>query len=116
MKEFLKKYVYHVLTILLVAGSVWIATINSKTFDSPEQKVNVVKVVETMPGPDEQWKTYYQDSVNKASTIKERKERTKIMRKSDSVRRMHDSLFLDMVKRQTVQIEQMKTVLDNIEH
>lgn len=97
------------------AAAIWIATINSKTFDSPEQKVTVVKAVEAMPTEAER----AVELANSAHAIEIRQFRYDDNKRNDSLNKIYerkkDSLFLDMVKRQTVQIEQMKDKIDRIE-
>jgi len=83
MLENIKKYWF--LYGVLAGAAVWIATINSKTFDSPEQKVEVTKFVEFAPTPEQQQRAIILDSINNAHAIKSRSKR--------------DSLLREMVKR-----------------
>lgn len=116
MKEFIKKYVYHMLMIILTAGAVWLATIDSKTFDSPEQKVKVVNAVETMPSEADR----AVEIANDAHAIEIRQLRYEDNKRRDSIKdvekKKHDSLTIDAFKRFTVQIEQIEAKLDSIEH
>lgn len=111
MLDNLKKYWF--LYGVLGGAAVWIATINSKTFDSAEQKVEHTIHVKTSLNPEQQQRKYILDSIDKASAIKTRAERLELQRKKDSAELVKDSLFIDQVKRQTVQIEQIKAKLDN---
>ena len=83
MLENIKKYwfLYGVLT----GAAIWIATINSKTFDSPEQKVEITNHVELAPTPEQQQRKLILDSINNVHAIKSRNKR--------------DSLLLEMTKR-----------------
>jgi hypothetical protein len=114
MMEIIKKYTVHFALGLLTVGAGWVATINSRIFNSTEQKVKVVDFVEESPSALDQWRGHLSDSINNADAIKTRAARFKLAKESDSVRRVHDSLFLDQVRRQTVQIEQMKVKIDEI--
>lgn len=106
MIESLKKYWF--LLVALSGGAVWIATINSKTFDSPEQKVAVVKAVESMPTEAHR----AVELANEAHAIEIRQLRYEDSKRRDSINdlnlRRKDSLFFDKIDRQTVQIEQLK--------
>jgi hypothetical protein len=107
----IKKYwfLYGVITFILG----WFAVINSRIYDSPEQKVEHEQHVKNSLSPIQQQKKYLLDSLDKVSAIKTRAERLELQRKKDSAELVKDSLFIDQVKRQTVQIEQIKAKLDN---
>jgi ribosomal protein L24 len=114
--DIIKKWLIVFALALITTGSVWIANIDSKTFDSPEQKVTVIKAVETMPTEAEK----AVGVANAAHAIEIRQLRYIDAKKNDSLDRVYehrkDSLVLDQIKRQTVQIEQMKSKLDNIQN
>lgn len=97
---------------LIIGGLVgvygWIynqGTLNAKfegrTFDSPDQKVYVVKKVEELPTPEQEQRKYFQDSINTASAIKSRRKRDslwllehKARMRTDSINRLNaDQLF-----------------------
>lgn len=115
MKEIIKKYLVHFILGVLMAGVAWVVTINSRTFDSTEQKVTVISTVLDGPTVEQKWRTYILDSIDKISAVNTRTARLQLQKKSDSTRTVHDSLFIDMVKRQTVQIEKINAKLDKIE-
>ena len=108
----IKKYWF--LYGVLSGAVIWIATINSKTFDSPEQKVEVVNFVEHAPSPEQQQRKLILDSVNTAHAITERAKRTEMLRKSDSIKNVRDSLTLDRIERLAVQMQLMKDEVKEI--
>lgn len=112
MKEALKKYLLHAVFGILLAGAAWVATINSRTFDSPEQKVTVVNAVSTMPTEAER----AVELANDAHAIEIRQLRYEDKKRNDSLDKIYehrkDSIVIDQIKRQTVQIEQMKAKMD----
>ena len=85
--ETLKKYWFLIVFCLSSIGgaSIWIATVSSKTFDSPEQKVTVVKYVEDSPTPEQKQRDRILDSINKVDAIRSRRKR--------------DSLYQEEIKR-----------------
>lgn len=93
---------------IIAGAAVWIANIDSKTFDSPEQKVEHKTHVEQALSPLQQQRKYLRDSMNTVHAMQERAKRTAMQRKSDSIHRVRDSLVFDMVERQTIQVEQVK--------
>ena len=111
MLDNLKKYWF--LYGICLTAVIWVATIDSKTFDSPEQKVEHINHVKNSLTPVQQQRKYLLDSVDKTSAIKTRAARLELQRKKDSSDLVKDSLFIDQVKRQTVQIEQIKERLNN---
>ncbi len=112
MKDFIEHLKGFWFVYGIIAGAaVWIANIDSKTFDSAEQKVEHKTHVEQSLTPLQQQSKYLRDSMNTVHAMTERAKRTKMQRKSDSVHRLRDSLVFDMVERQTIQIEQVKEQL-----
>ena len=109
--ENIKKYWFLYTPILALI--IWGVSINSRLFNSPEQKVKHEIHIDNSLSPEQQQRKYILDSIDKASAIKSRAERLKLQRKKDSAEFVKDSLFIDQVKRQTVQIEQIKAKLDN---
>lgn len=107
--DIIKKYWF--LLVPLAGFAVWLITISTKIFDSAEQKVEVTNFVKNSPSSKDQWRKYLRDSVNTQHAIQTRQKRYEDGVKKDSIRANKDSLFLDMVKRQTVQIEQIKEQL-----
>lgn len=109
-----KKWIIGFALALIGTASVWIANIDSKTFDSPEQKVTVVKAVETMPSEADNAVA----AANDAHAVEIRQLRYEDQKRKDSIevayRRHQDSITLDYIKRQTVQIEQMKEEMQKI--
>lgn len=85
----------------------------SRTFDSPEQKVEHINHVKTSLSPEQQQKQWLLDSLDKVSRIKEREERTKILRQADSARKVSDSINR-LNADQLYQIkEELKTLKEN---
>lgn len=112
MLENIKKYWF--LIALLGGAAVWIATIDSKTFDSPEQKVKHVIHVNESLTPEQQLRAYIMDSLNKDSAIKTRAERLRNEIKRDSIRAINDSIANDKIDRSAVQMQQTKEVVENL--
>ena len=110
MIENIKKYWF--LYGFLAGAVIWIATIDSRTFDSPEQKVEHKNHVKNSLTPVQQEAARLIDSFNNQHAIQTRQRRYEDNKIKDSLRTINDSLFLDMVKRQTVQIEQIKERLE----
>lgn len=111
--KFLKEYwfIFVFVLPLLGAGIVWLVDIDSKTFDSPEQKVEHEAHVKSSLSPKEQWQKYYRDSMDVIHRQKEREERTQMMREKDSIDKIQDSIFLDIIQRNADQIYQIKEQL-----
>lgn len=110
MLDNLKKYWF--LYAVLSTAAIWIATINSKTFDSPEQKVTVVSAVEAMPTAAERAAERATAKANDEHAIIIRQMRYDDNKRNDSIDKIYehkkDSLVLDQISRQTVQIEQLR--------
>lgn len=66
-----KKYWF--LYTLLGGAAVWLATINSKTFDSAEQKVNHITFIKNSLSPFQQQIRHFRDSIDKESRVKSRR-------------------------------------------
>ena len=75
-------------------GSVWIATINSKTFDSTEQKVIHDYHVKNALTPEQQQKAYLLDSMNKTTAIEFRSKVTKTLDQVERSKKYQDSIAL----------------------
>lgn len=108
MNEYLKKIAMGIITIFFGFGAVWLANIDSRAFDDAEQKVKVINAVENSPTPEQKHRDRILDSVDKKHAMKIRQQRYDDNKNKDSLRAITDSIFLDLVKRQTVQIEQIK--------
>ncbi len=115
MKEIVRKYLIHFILGLLLAGAGWVATINTRTFESAKQRVNIVDAVEAMPTEAER----AVELANDAHAIEIRQLRYEDNKRGDSLdrieKRRKDSLTIDAFKKFTVQVEQMKVKLENIE-
>lgn len=111
MIDNLRKYWF--LYIPISGLIVWFAVINSRIFDSPEQKVEVINAVKTMPTEAER----AVELANASHAIEIRQMRYEDNKKEDSIRlfreKEKDSLTLDAFKRFTVQIEQLEAKIDN---
>jgi hypothetical protein len=89
-------------------------SLEGRTFDSPEQKVTVVTKVSEMPTPQEEWKTYYLDSIDTANRISSRLTRDSLMvleyksrMATDSINRLNaDQLF--QIKQEIQQIKNQR--------
>ena len=117
MLDGLKKYIYQVIFGLIVLGAGWVAVINTRTFDSAKQKVNIVDAVEAMPSEAEIAVERAVRMSNDSHAIVIRQLRYDKTVRDDSIKkeydRKKDSTFFDKIDRQTVQIEQMKEKIDN---
>ena len=69
-------------------------SIEGRIFDSPEQKVEVVKTVEDMPSPEQQQRAILLDSINNAHAIKSRSMRDSVYLLETKARRRTDSIIL----------------------
>lgn len=85
--------------------------IESRLFETADQRKEVVDFVENSLTPVELKIQYILDTINKNHAVKIRQQRYDDNKTKDSIRSTHDSLFLDMMSRQTVQIEQLKQEL-----
>lgn len=92
----------------IVTGVTWIAIIDSKTFDSPEQKVEHIHHIKNVPSPKQEMMAYILDSINNTQAIQSRKLRDSTFKAQDSVRKVFDSVMLDYVQRNADQIYQIK--------
>ena len=112
--EFLKKYWFLITFVVtpLGIGIVWVISIDSKTFDNPEQKVEVINYVSESPSPEQKQRAYLMDSLDKDSAIKTRAVRLKRELKRDSIRAIKDSIVLDYVQKNAEQIYQIKEIID----
>lgn len=117
--KFVKEY--WIILSALGALAVYLIVIDTRIFDSSEQKVEVIKYVEDSPSPVQIAVDRVLDSIaddthkkNDEHAMQTRQKRYEDGVKSDSIKRENDSLFLDMITRQTVQIEQMKSSIDSI--
>jgi hypothetical protein len=63
-----------------------------RTFDSPEQKVEVVKHVENGPTPEQRQRAYILDSINKINAIKSRARRDSLLAAEVKARKDADSI------------------------
>ncbi len=122
MGEHLKKYwaIYTFVVPVVIAGAIWLITIDSRTFDSPEQKVKVTEFVENSPSTKDQWAEYFRDSMNNVHAVKTRQARYEDGLKSearriesDSINRRNDSIVLDYVQKNADQIFQIREEIKN---
>lgn len=63
-----------------------------RIFDTPEQKVEVVKYVEESPSPEEIWRKHIMDSINTINAIKSRAKRDSLLIKEHKARLVADSI------------------------
>ena len=110
MLDNLKKYWF--LYVPLSALIVWGVSIDSRLWESAKQQAEVINKVEEMP-------TVTDMAIQNADAkhAKEiRQMRYEYNKRNDSIKaaynRKKDSITLDYIKRQTVQIEQIKAKLD----
>lgn len=96
-----------------VSGGVLVQT---RIFDSSEQKHGVVKNYKEGLTPEQKQRAYFMDSLDKSSAIKTRAIRIKEARKNDSVKAIKDSIILDYVKKNAEQIYQMKEQLNSMDN
>lgn len=90
-----------------------------RTFDTPEQKVHVVKKVEDLPSPKEEWQKYYLDSIDTANRIKSRQVRDSLLLVEREARKYTDSINLlnaDQLFQTKEEVKQIKDVLRRLEN
>ena len=99
-----------------IGGSaIWIATIDSKTFNSPEQKVRHEIHVSQSLTPFQQQLKFTADTTNANSATRARAIRLERERVNDSMKHVNDSLILDMITRQAVQTQLQTERLEMLE-
>lgn len=113
--EFLKKYWFLITFVVapLLTGIAFLFSLKSRIFETPEEKVSVVKFVEESPSPEQQQRAYFMDSLNKVSAIKTREVRLKKELERDSIRAIQDSIIMDYVQKNADQVFQIKEELKN---
>jgi len=99
---------------LLGAGTVWIWNFENRTFQTEKEMHEIISKVKSEPSAQKQFEAFLRDSMNDIHAVQIRQQRYEDSRRNDSLRHITDSLFLDMVSRQTVQIEQMKAEIVEI--
>ena len=115
--EEVRKYWWLITFILAAigAGAIWIATIDSKTFESPQQREKHETHVNQSLTPVQQLAKFVADTSNNNSAVRARAIRLKREQYNDSVKHVNDSLILDMVTRQAVQTQLQTQRLEKIE-
>jgi hypothetical protein len=73
---------------------VWIAEIDSKTFENPEQKVIVTTYVKNAPSPKDIWRKYYADSLKIVYDKKHDREMDSILQMEIKRNKYRDSIAL----------------------
>ena len=75
--ETIKKYWAQITFLLSLLGAavVWVANIDTRTFDSAEQKVEHDTYIKNAPSPKDQWRKYYRDSMDNVNAEKSRRKR-----------------------------------------
>lgn len=89
-------------------------SIEGRTFDSPEQKVTVVKHVEEGPTPEQRQRQLILDSINTVHAIKSRATRDSIMAVEVKARKYADSinrLNADQLYQTKQEIKEIKELL-----
>lgn len=121
--ETLKKNIAWIIATLSTIGALYMfvyqrgassQSIEGRTFDSPEQKVTVVKHVEEGPTPEQQQRAYILDSINTANAIKSRARRDSILVAETKARKYADSinrLNADQLYQTKEEIKQIKELL-----
>jgi hypothetical protein len=111
MIDNIKKYWF--LYVPVSALIIWGVSINSRIFNSPEQKVEVISAIKSMPSAADR----AVEAANDAHAMEIRQMRYNDNKRNDSIDKIYDrkkdSITLDYIKRQTVQIEQIKAKLNN---
>lgn len=115
--KLVKEYWFLIVFGLSTLGgvSVWIATIGSRTFDSPEQKVTVVKHVEDSPSAEQKQRDRILDSINKSEAIKSRRKRDSLYQEEIKRGKYRDSINLlnaDQMFQIKEEIKNLKEKLD----
>tara|TARA_R110000851_G_scaffold295152_4_gene450004 strand:+ start:624 stop:989 length:366 start_codon:yes stop_codon:yes gene_type:complete len=67
-------------------------SLEGKTFDSPEQKVEVVKYVKDAPTPKDMWQKHLRDSLDSVNRVNSRKIRDSLMVLEYEARKKTDSI------------------------
>jgi len=67
-------------------------SLEGRTFDSPEQKVYVVKSVEDSPTPEQKQRAYFIDSINKVHAMKSRNTRDSLLQAELKLGKIRDSI------------------------
>lgn len=102
MKEFIEHIKgFWLVYGLLAAASVWLATIDSKTFETPEQRVEHEYHIQNALTPKDQWRKFLRDSMDKENAKKSRARRdslwiemNKTLKHQDSINRLNaDQLY-----------------------
>ena len=111
---------YWWLLVPLSALAVYLYSIKDRLFENAEQRIEMVKEYNESPTAEQKQKAFLLDSLNDVHAVQIRQKRYEDNKRKDSFRliddmkrQKNDSLFLDQVKRQTVQIEQMKKQIKN---
>lgn len=118
IKDFLPYFATPAMLVFLI----WTASqIKELTFDNQKQKHDIISAFEDSPSPAQQAVNRILDSIaddthikNDEHAMKTRQARYEDGVRKDSIKNIKDSLFIDMITRQTVQIQQMKISIDSI--
>jgi len=115
--EELKKYWFLITFIFAAIGgaAVWVASIDSKTFESPQQRVRHEIHVNESLTPVEQHAKCVADTANANHAKRTRIIRLRREKQRDSIKHFTDSLIYDMIKRQAVQTQLQTQRLEKIE-
>lgn len=92
----------------------WVIGANGRMFSSPEEKVRIVTKVDEGLTPEQVQRAYFMDSLEKASAIKAREKRLKTDLTRDSIRGVQDSIMMDLVQKNAIQIFQIKEEIKKI--
>lgn len=96
---------------LVWTGAMWYSSIDSRTFDSPEQKVVIIKEVMEGPTAEQKQRDRILDSINKESAIKSRALRDSTFKKIQIYQRKSDSLYREDLLKLHDQVYQIKETL-----
>ena len=114
MKEFLKEH-WFIITFVaapLMTGLVFLFSLNSRIFNSPEQKVRHEDHVNQSLTPVQQFQRFSTDTANANSAVRARAVRLERERRKDSVNAIQDSIMLDYVQKNAEQIYQIKEIIN----
>tara|TARA_R110000796_G_scaffold215732_1_gene331723 strand:+ start:500 stop:898 length:399 start_codon:yes stop_codon:yes gene_type:complete len=115
--EELKKYWWLITFIFagISAAAIWIANIDSKTFESPKQREKHEYHVTNSLTPLQQHEKFVKDTANAGSATRARALRLKREARNDSIKTIKDSLIYDVLQRQAVQTQLQTQRLEKIE-
>jgi hypothetical protein len=111
--EFLKKYWFLITFVVTPLGValVWIVSIDSRTFDSAEQKVKHDNHIKNALTPNEEYQKFVQDTMMKGAITRDKEDAIKARAIRVKERKNSDSIILDYIQKNAEQIYQIKEII-----